>query len=83
MDIFFVISGYLITNVITEEQSKHSFSIRHFYGRRIRRIFPSLFIVLFATLLAGSALLVAQELRLLSKHVIGGGCLRLKLFAFE
>lgn len=49
VDVFFVISGYLITSVIYEEIKTDSFSIAKFYERRIKRIFPALFTVIFAT----------------------------------
>lgn len=46
VDVFFVISGYLITSIILREQSKGEFSLRHFYERRARRILPALFFVI-------------------------------------
>lgn len=46
VDIFFVISGFLITSIITREMAAGSFSFRDFYARRIRRIFPALFVML-------------------------------------
>ena len=49
VDVFFVISGYLITTVILEEAEKHSFTIISFYERRARRILPALFVVLIVT----------------------------------
>ncbi len=45
VDIFFVISGYLITSIIQQEIKNNTFSIIHFYERRIRRILPALFFV--------------------------------------
>ena len=45
VDIFFVISGYLITHIITEDLQKEHFSILEFYERRARRILPALFLV--------------------------------------
>lgn len=49
VDIFFVISGFLITSIITEEIKKDQFSIIRFYERRIRRIFPALFAMMIIT----------------------------------
>jgi peptidoglycan/LPS O-acetylase OafA/YrhL len=49
VDIFFVISGFLITNIVQKEIINHSFSIKNFYVRRIKRIFPALILVLLAT----------------------------------
>ena len=46
VDVFFVISGYLITGIITRENHLGTFSLTNFYGRRIKRIFPALFVVL-------------------------------------
>jgi peptidoglycan/LPS O-acetylase OafA/YrhL len=51
VDIFFVISGYLITRIILSElQSKGSFSFVNFYERRARRILPVLFVVIFVSI---------------------------------
>ena len=46
VDVFFVISGYLITNIIISEMKEGRFSLLHFYERRVRRIFPALFFVI-------------------------------------
>lgn len=48
VDVFFVISGFLITNLIVEQQKRGTYSILTFYERRIRRIIPALLTVLFA-----------------------------------
>lgn len=51
VDIFFVISGYLITRIIFSElQTKGSFNFPNFYERRARRILPMLFVVIFASM---------------------------------
>jgi peptidoglycan/LPS O-acetylase OafA/YrhL len=49
VDVFFVISGYLIGSIILSEIAASKFSLWSFYERRIRRIFPALFVVLFAS----------------------------------
>lgn len=72
VDVFFVISGYLITSIIYAEIVEGRFSIAEFYARRIRRIFPALIIVLLATLALGWLVLLPEEYSLLAKHVIGG-----------
>ena len=59
VDIFFVISGYLITGVIVREAANREFSLIRFYERRIRRIFPALFVVLICTALVGFFILDA------------------------
>jgi peptidoglycan/LPS O-acetylase OafA/YrhL len=53
VDIFFVISGFLITGIITRELEQGRFSLAGFYARRIRRIFPALIVVLGVTLVLG------------------------------
>ena len=53
VDVFFVISGFLITGIITRELELGRFSLIEFYNRRIRRIFPALIVVLAATLVLG------------------------------
>jgi peptidoglycan/LPS O-acetylase OafA/YrhL len=69
VDIFFVISGFLITTIIFENLKSESFSFFEFYGRRIRRIFPALTIVLTITVLIGGFLLLPDERAQLGKHV--------------
>ena len=53
VDVFFVISGFLITGIITRELALGHFSLLGFYNRRIRRIFPALIVVLGTTLVLG------------------------------
>lgn len=61
VDIFFVISGYLISLILFRQQADGSFSFSDFYGRRIRRLFPALILVLAATLGFGFFALFANE----------------------
>jgi len=72
VDIFFVISGFLITNIILTQLHKKSFSLVEFYKRRIRRIFPALLLVLGTCFLAGWHLMTEEEFTLLGQHIIGG-----------
>lgn len=72
VDVFFVISGYLITSILTSQLATQSFSLLDFYSRRIRRIFPSLILVLCAVLAFGWISLFQEEYRLLGKHVAAG-----------
>ncbi len=60
VDIFFVISGYLITGIIVRENVNGNFSFSHFYARRTRRIFPALFVVLIISALAAILLLTPE-----------------------
>jgi peptidoglycan/LPS O-acetylase OafA/YrhL len=69
VDIFFVISGYLISTIIFENLEEKKFSFSAFYGRRIRRIFPALLIVLVAVNVLGWLFLVPDEFWRLAKHV--------------
>ncbi len=71
VDIFFVISGYLITNIIYKELNGASFSIGDFYERRVRRLAPSLIFILTGTIIAGLLYLHPDDLIALSKSVIG------------
>jgi peptidoglycan/LPS O-acetylase OafA/YrhL len=60
VDVFFVISGYLITGLLVEElREKGTISLSRFYARRVRRLLPALALVLASTLLLGSVLLLA------------------------
>lgn len=61
VDVFFVISGYLITRIISREMEEGSFTFARFYERRARRIFPALFAVLTITLAAGYLLLLPSD----------------------
>jgi peptidoglycan/LPS O-acetylase OafA/YrhL len=70
VDVFYTISGYLITSIIIRDLSLGRFSIASFYERRIRRIFPALFTVVLFTLLAAAILLTPAELLALGKSLI-------------
>jgi peptidoglycan/LPS O-acetylase OafA/YrhL len=70
VDVFFVISGYLITSIIIEEREQESFSILHFYERRARRILPALFIVMLTCIPLAWFILTPSELKDLSKSLI-------------
>jgi peptidoglycan/LPS O-acetylase OafA/YrhL len=70
VDIFFVISGFLITRIILTQQKARSFSLPEFYARRIRRIFPALIVVLAATYTIGWFVLLPDDFSLLGENVI-------------
>jgi peptidoglycan/LPS O-acetylase OafA/YrhL len=72
VDIFFVISGFLISSILFAEMTEHRFSVTTFYGRRIRRIFPALAVCLAAVLAYGFVSLMPSELAQLGKHVFFG-----------
>jgi len=62
VDVFFVISGYLITSILLNDLQKNTFSLKKFYLRRIRRIAPALLFTLFLTTLIFSIILNPIEL---------------------
>ncbi|KFC67796.1 acyltransferase family protein [Massilia sp. LC238] len=72
VDIFFVISGFLITSILLRELEAGSFSFAGFYARRVRRIFPALVLVLGSCLAFGWLALFPDEYQQLGKHVVGG-----------
>jgi peptidoglycan/LPS O-acetylase OafA/YrhL len=69
VDVFFVISGYLIGGIILRQLEERQFSFIDFYGRRVRRIFPALLAVLAATLVGGWFVLLPTEYVQLGNHV--------------
>ncbi|QWF69409.1 acyltransferase [Methylomonas paludis] len=72
VDIFYVISGFLISTIIFENLKNATFSFAEFYRRRIKRIFPVLLLVILSCLVAGWYLLLVDEFQLLGKHVAAG-----------
>ena len=72
VDIFFVISGYLISTIIFEKLDRDAFSFFDFYSRRIYRIFPALIFVLVACLAFGWIALLTDEFTHLGKHIAAG-----------
>ncbi|WP_338492802.1 acyltransferase family protein [Pseudomonas trivialis] len=61
VDVFFVISGFLITSIIWRERQVGRFSFVEFWARRARRILPALFVMIVATLVAGWFLLAPKD----------------------
>jgi peptidoglycan/LPS O-acetylase OafA/YrhL len=72
VDVFFVISGFLISSILIKGLQHGTFSYADFYIRRIRRIFPALVIVFLFTLVAGWLLLLPDEYSQLGKHIAAG-----------
>jgi len=70
VDIFFVLSGYLISSILIKSIQAGNFSILHFYDRRVRRIFPALIATLLAVILAGWTFLFRPEFANLGWHVV-------------
>ena len=70
VDVFFVISGYLITTIILKEILKGKFSLTDFYIRRARRILPILYLITFLTIPFSILLMSGEDLKFFSKEVI-------------
>lgn len=71
VDIFFVISGVLISTIIFGGLESNQFSFTDFYSRRVRRIFPALITVLLASVAVGWFLSLPEEFLQLGKHIAG------------
>ncbi|EIZ4585574.1 acyltransferase [Escherichia coli] len=71
VDVFFVISGFLISSIIFSNIEKGTFSFLDFYSRRIRRIYPTLLTVLLGCLIFGYFSLFPEEYKQLGKHIAG------------
>ena len=69
-DVFYVISGYLITSLVAKDVLAGKFSFASFYERRLRRIFPALFGVLFFCILVATILLAPKDLLIFAKSMI-------------
>jgi peptidoglycan/LPS O-acetylase OafA/YrhL len=72
VDVFFVISGFLITRIILTEAKAGTFSLMKFYSRRIRRIFPALIVVLAVTYMIGWFILLPDGFSRLGENVAAG-----------
>lgn len=72
VDVFFVISGYLICGIILRDLQVGAFSFANFYAKRIRRIFPSLIVVMCAIVVVGWFVLLPDEYENIGKHILGG-----------
>ena len=70
VDVFFVISGFLITGLLMNDANNGGVSISRFYERRIRRILPALTVVAFCTLVAGCVLFLPAQLIALGKSIL-------------
>ena len=70
VDVFFVISGFLITGLILKEQESGKFSLANFWVRRIRRIIPAATVVVVAVLVAGFFILLPRDYEDLGKSAI-------------
>jgi peptidoglycan/LPS O-acetylase OafA/YrhL len=72
VDIFFIISGFLISGILLGNLERGTFSLITFYARRVQRIFPALIVVLIACYAAGWFVMLASEYTQLGKHIAAG-----------
>lgn len=72
VDVFFVISGFLISSILFTHLENNTFSFWDFYQRRIKRIFPALFLILLFCFIVGWFVLLPNEYLQLGKHLMGG-----------
>ena len=70
VDIFFVISGYLITKIISKELENNKFSFKHFYLRRIKRILPAFLVVLFTALVGMFFILLSADFKFFTESLL-------------
>ncbi|WP_026971961.1 acyltransferase family protein [Aliagarivorans marinus] len=70
VDIFFVISGYLISKIVFSKADENNFNLSEFYSARVLRLMPALYAVLLASLLSFSFILFPRDLELFSNNVI-------------
>jgi len=73
VDIFFVLSGYLITRIVVKDLDHGTFRFADFYARRIRRLFPTLIVTFLGFFAVGMVFLNAHGFRLLSATVVSSG----------
>jgi len=83
VDVFFVISGFLISGIIAGSLQKGDFSFARFYARRVRRIFPALILVMAACYLFGWFVLLPDEYEQLGKHIAAGAGFLSNLFYWQ
>lgn len=73
VDVFFVISGYLITGIIVRQETAGRFSLRGFWARRIRRIMPSLLVVMALSTLAALLVMLPDQLQNFGQSLVATG----------
>jgi peptidoglycan/LPS O-acetylase OafA/YrhL len=83
VDVFFVISGYLISKIIMRDLELRRFSVLRFYQRRIRRIFPALFCMLLAVACLGLLIVPPAELKEIGKSVLAAAGFGSNIFFYR
>src|SRR3954463_13006273 len=79
VDVFFVISGYLISGIIFRELRRGRFSCAEFYARRVSRIFPALIVMLIVVWVLAWPLFLSDEYQQLGEHMVAGAGFALNL----
>ena len=82
VDVFFVISGYLITGIIQKGIDDGSYSVVNFYNRRVRRIFPALFTVFAFCIVAGFFLYFPSEAQTLGSSIVASAFFASNIFFY-
>ena len=83
VDVFFVISGFLIGRSILKEIDGRAFTFTNFYQRRIKRIFPALTLILSVCIIFGGLALSPEEYKQLGKHIFGGSIFASNIFLWR
>lgn len=83
VDVFFVISGFLISSIILEKVASGTFTFADFYARRIRRILPALVLVVLSVASFGYFVLVEDEFAVLGKHLISAAAFLSNLTLYQ
>lgn len=83
VDVFFVISGFLISGIIFRAVERQTFTFRDFYGRRIRRIFPALATMIVAVALLAWPIFLRDEYEVLGKHIASAAGFALNLVLYQ
>ena len=83
VDIFFVISGFLIGTILLNGLRAQRFGFADFYGRRVRRIFPALLLVMVSCAVFGWFALFPDEYRMLGRHIVGGAGFLSNIFLWQ
>lgn len=83
VDVFFVISGYLITGILLKDLAAGRFSLARFYERRVRRLFPAFFAVMAFTLIAGYWILFPSEFEALGMNMVAAIAFVSNMYLYE
>lgn len=83
VDVFFVISGFLITSLVSKEVSQGSFSLARFWMRRVHRLLPALTVASLGTVALGSALLLPDDLAELGRSLAAQSVLMANVFFWK